>query len=333
MSVEYIRHEFLRHESVRESTFQNWPQNKIDFHDLVSAGFYYESNGDEVICFSCNVRISGWSGSSHAFLVHRSLSPNCSFLKGTDISINRLAIGNYPNPVAVPLISSSEMNSIVSSFDFVYGFSLERPNLKEVKNPFGYGNLKEIDAYYTVPLKIPSSEKPNMSLCIESFFKMMRIEELRLKTFEIRKWPHENPKPINLAKSGFFYCLLNDNAQCAFCRCVIGGWKSDSNPFEVHRNLFPSCQYINQSYINLEEEEVMTEIEIIEIIQGVKPNAGSINQNNNENRLLCKICFDKEISIRFNCKHCIACKECSSRVFHCPICRTSIKRRQDVILC
>jgi hypothetical protein len=328
MSVEYIRHEFLRHESVRESTFQNWPQNKINFHDLVSAGFYYESNGDEVICFSCNVRISGWSGSSHAFLVHRSLSPNCSFLKGTDISINRLAIGNYPNSVAVPLISSSEMNSIVSAFDFVYGFTLERPNLKELKNPFRYGNLKEIDAFYTAPLKIPSSEKPNMSLCIESFFKMMRIEELRLKTFEIRKWPHKNPKPINLAKSGFFYCLLNDNTQCAFCRCVIGGWKSDSNPFEVHRNLFPSCQYISQSYINL--EEVMPEIEIIE---EVKPNAGSINKIDNENRLLCKICFDKEISIRFNCKHCITCKECSSRVFICPICRTSIRRRQAVILC
>jgi hypothetical protein len=325
MSVEYIRHEFLRHESVRESTFQNWPQNKIDFHNLVSAGFYYESNGDEVVCFSCNVRISGWSGSSHAFLVHRSLSPNCSFLRGTDISINRLAIGNYPNPVAVPLVSSSEMNSIVSAFDFVYGITLEQPILKEVKNPFGYGNLKEIDGYYTVPLKIPSSEKLNMSLCIESFFKMMRLEELRLKTFEIRKWPHENPKPIKLVKSGFFYCLLNDNTQCAFCRCVIGGWKLDSNPVEVHRNLFPSCQYINQSYINL--EEVRPEIEIIE---EVKQNAESSNKN--ENRLLCKICFDKEISIRFNCKHCVTCKECSSRVFLCPICRTSIRRRQDVIL-
>ncbi len=41
----------------------------------------------------------------------------------------------------------------------------------------------------------------------ENMIKMVRIEELRIKTFEIRKWPQENPKPIKFAQSGFFYCL------------------------------------------------------------------------------------------------------------------------------
>ena len=45
-------------------------------------------------------------------------------------------------------------------------------------------------------------------------------------------------------ESGFFYCLLNDTTQCAYCRCCIGGWKSDSTPNEAHKNLFPECSHI-----------------------------------------------------------------------------------------
>ncbi len=59
MSVEYIRHELLRHESIRESTFEKWQNNKVNPRKLVSAGFYYDSNNDQVICFSCGIYFAG----------------------------------------------------------------------------------------------------------------------------------------------------------------------------------------------------------------------------------------------------------------------------------
>ena len=45
----YLRHELLRHECVRKSTFHDWPNKNFDFRSLVKAGFYYSKNSDEVI--------------------------------------------------------------------------------------------------------------------------------------------------------------------------------------------------------------------------------------------------------------------------------------------
>jgi hypothetical protein len=328
MSAEYIRHELLRHESVRAGTFQKWPQRNVNFHKLVSAGFYYESNGDEVICFSCNVRISGWVKSTHAFLMHRSLSPNCSFLKGTDISINRIAVGSLPDPLAMPLVCASELRNIREGFPFITGScNLERPPIKDVRyNNYlpANGSLKEINTYYKSPVKIPASEKPNSVICIESFFQMMmNRREIRLQTFKVNQWPLTTPNPEAMADSGFFYCLLNDHVQCAFCRCVIGGWSSESNPLEVHRKIFPHCPFIRQ----------IQSIEDARILNEMRESTNSSAATSLINSFNCKICYDNEIAVRFSCKHAIACKSCSVRLIHCPVCRTAIKRRYDVILC
>ena len=64
MSVKYVRHE-----SVRVSSFKSWHFPNIDYDKLVAAGFYYDNNGDEVICFCCGVRISGWQNTNHAFMI------------------------------------------------------------------------------------------------------------------------------------------------------------------------------------------------------------------------------------------------------------------------
>lgn len=331
MSAEFIRHELLRHESIRESSFQNWTSSDVNYHKLVNAGFYYESNGDEVICFSCGIRISGWTSSSHAYLMHRSFSPACPFLAGKDISINRLPAGNYPSAVAFPLIPSSVLSIQNTSLD-IERFSLKQPPFKEVKKQYSHGNpnLKEIEAYFKMPIKIPASNKPNLIINIDDFFIMMKNEETRLETFKIRPWPLKFPTPEALSKSGFFYCLVNDSTQCAYCRCIIGGWKLDSSPKEVHKNLFPHCSFIKQleQLNSLFEAADGNEVEIIGevLIQDNK-------LDEIKNRLLCKICFDNEISVRFSCKHMISCKNCSIPLNHCPICRAVIRRKYDVIIC
>ena len=70
----YLRHKFLRHEYVRKRTFQDWPNKNFDFRSLVKAGFYYSKNSDEVICYSCGIRVCNWSKDSHAYFMHRALS-------------------------------------------------------------------------------------------------------------------------------------------------------------------------------------------------------------------------------------------------------------------
>lgn len=50
---------------------------------LANAGFYYRGQGDEVVCYSCRVRHSGWRSSDDPFAVHRRISPHCSHLAKT----------------------------------------------------------------------------------------------------------------------------------------------------------------------------------------------------------------------------------------------------------
>ncbi len=46
----------------------------------------------------------------------------------------------------------------------------------------------------------------------------------------------------------------------------------------------------------------------------------------NESRLLCKICFTKEIGVVFlPCGHQMVCKECAQRLTDCPVCRQPIR--------
>lgn len=47
---------------------------------LAEAGFYYEGNGDELICFSCGVRNRNWSNGDSPREIHQRLSPGCKFL-------------------------------------------------------------------------------------------------------------------------------------------------------------------------------------------------------------------------------------------------------------
>ena len=163
----------------------------------------------------------------------------------------------------------------------------------------------------------------------------MKNEENRLSSFTVKAWPLQTPSPQELAKSGFFYCLLNDTTQCAYCRCCIGGWKSDSIPNEVHKNLFPDCLHIkhliqSNSFYNSGHNSAQEVNQSINIIENEVQSSSVINSKNS---LMCKICYDFEISVRFNCKHLIACKSCSKKVQICPICRSIIRRRSDVIIC
>jgi hypothetical protein len=259
--------------------------------------------------------------------MHRSLSPNCSFLKGTDISINRIAVGSSPDPLAVPLVCASELRNNQASFPFfVAWFNLERPPINNVSynnHLSGNESLKEIEAYYKSPIKVPASEKPNSVICIESFFQMMmNRRDLRLQTFKVKKWPLTTPTPENMAGSGFFYCLLNDHVQCAFCRYVIGGWRQESDPLDVHRNIVPHCPFIRQ----------IQSLRDARILKEMRESSDSL-ATRQINSFNCKICYDNEISVRFSCKHVIACKDCSVKLIHCPVCRSPIKRRYDVILC
>lgn len=81
----------MNSEESRLRTFTNWPENAaVDARRIATAGFYYMGQGLEVQCFSCGGRISEWNIGDSVMGRHRSLDPNCPFVK------NPLLSGNIP---------------------------------------------------------------------------------------------------------------------------------------------------------------------------------------------------------------------------------------------
>lgn len=349
-STIYLRHELLRHYSVRKSTFKYWTNKEFPYISLVDAGFCFSGFGDEVFCFSCGIRVSGWKKTSHAFLMHRAQSPGCCFLRGYDLSIGesntkgKLSIISYAQHSQTDLMYFDEN----VADENVEHYTFEWPPQIEIKSTItGFNELPDIFGYYKNPIIIPASDFPRKTLQIDKFFKFMQKEKNRLESFEINnKWTLEKPEAITLAKAGFFYCQINDNTQCAYCRIVLSGWDDSSAPDKAHQIMAPYCRFVKN---NFKASELISGLgmEIIyeENIQSSASSAATPSRNEIEqhrqsfrlleevqSRLVCKICMDHEVSIRFNCRHVCACKGCSKKLKKCPVCLKYITQCLDVIL-
>ena len=47
-----------------------------------------------------------------------------------------------------------------------------------------------------------------------------------------------------MAHSGFIFIGREDNVQCAYCGCIIGGWEEGDSPLEEHKKENASCEFV-----------------------------------------------------------------------------------------
>ncbi|CAC5378826.1 BIRC2_3 [Mytilus coruscus] len=64
-------------ELMRLSTLSNFPVHGISLIRLAENGFFSEGNGDELVCYSCGIRLKGWSTDCNPGDIHQKYSPNC----------------------------------------------------------------------------------------------------------------------------------------------------------------------------------------------------------------------------------------------------------------
>lgn len=75
------KHDTMAMEFLRLCSMHDFPSKQgPSLLRLAEAGFYYEGNGDELICFSCGVRNRNWSYGDSPREIHQRLSPGCKFL-------------------------------------------------------------------------------------------------------------------------------------------------------------------------------------------------------------------------------------------------------------
>lgn len=157
-------------------------------------------------------------------------------------------------------------------------------------------------------------------------------KQMRLLTFN--SWPQGlAQKPQDMVDAGLFYTGQSDKVMCYFCSGGMKDWSSEDLPWTEHERWFPSCPYVlllkgkhlieNNSRIAFEEklntgEQFLNQKKICETDYNKK----TINVDND--RMLCKICLEEEISICFiPCGH-VSCRKCVLSLKNkCAICRAS----------
>lgn len=307
MSNLYIRHELLRHEPIRLSTYYNWKYTDINPKVLAACGFYYEGVRKDIFCFSCNYKLSDPYIEEEIFEKHK-LSLNCDFLNGFDVSISRSTYCILP--IGISFVNDIKLLIPKTTENLSY----------DIYNPTYY--MSTTDQRISLPLlsavKIPEIVDSRLIFNVNDFFSHMKYEYNRLQTFKIGKWtgPIE---PLELVKLGFFYTLLNNIIQCAFCRTIICvGFNNIGMVILFH---WKGCRNCMSRDLNIKQ------------FKNIK-NKPKKDVKVDNSRLLCKICYVNEINALLDCKHLVLCYKCANNEMlkNCPVCRNIIKKIDKIYL-
>lgn len=319
----YVRHELLRHESIRLFTLIAAKISNKDF--IASSGFYYCEENSSLLCFSCNLSIQ--ESTESPFSLHLRLSPDCNFLNGSDVSISQ-------NKSLLLILGSPQIINrdwLYKNYEKKYCERVfSKYNFKKPWRKYNKDCTSSLISIYA-PMKIPSINRAAI-FDVEDFFIYMRSEEKRLETFKLKMFPYPLSETFFkiLAFEGFFYCLVDKNTQCAYCRYVIGGWSENMDIKYTHSVLSPKCKFVRGErveniqlnepnlYIKSSNEQEVQEVDFQEY-------------NMLKDRLKCKICFNNDIDIIFDyCGHAISCSNCSKCLKCCPTCRGSILAQKKI---
>nr|QED40024.1 IAP-3 [Spodoptera frugiperda multiple nucleopolyhedrovirus] len=270
----------------RLKTFSNWPANdRVPSHMLALAGFYYTGRNDEVRCAFCKVEIMKWKYGDNPILDHKKWAPQCKFAK--------LLISNPLTPITETGIDECGTSN----------------------NP--------------VPKMIP---------------KYPAYEDV-----EKRRQSYQNlPIPLyqdldDMACAGFYYNRDDSTFVCFQGGCTIVHWERRDDPWREHARWFPNCEYVNyikgrdfvQESISLScviqsnEQEQQQQQQDEQQQQYAVNNSVAVDKNKDDrddkdDLLICKICFDNRRDVCFlPCGHVVSCRQCSSNVKHCPLCRSN----------
>lgn len=158
-------------------------------------------------------------------------------------------------------------------------------------------------------------------------------KQVRLLTFN--SWPQGlAQKPQDMVDAGFFYTGQSDKVICYFCSGGMKDWSSEHLPWLEHARWFPSCPYVlllkGKHFV--EKNSTITYEKELNKKDDIHFNQKNISEsdypiktmNVDNDRMLCKICLEEEISICFiPCGH-VSCRKCVLSLKNkCPICRVS----------
>jgi len=215
-----------KYERARLATFHSWPANaKVEAWKLARAGLRYCGVEEEVECAWCGVTISDWQYGESVMARHRQSSPACPFVANMSDNVPCPAV-DVPgsNQGVLPELTTDHRPSLPAG---------SPPQPRRVQHSIRHSLLGRDAADYRATDR-QSPEGP-----VETDY---RSEAARLASFT--HWTVAFIQPADLARAGFFFLNDLDSCKCAFCHNCVGDWVEGDDPMTEHRNLFPSCPFV-----------------------------------------------------------------------------------------
>nr|XP_034332218.1 uncharacterized protein LOC105325768 isoform X1 [Crassostrea gigas] len=234
------KHDTMAMEFLRLCSMHDYPSKQgPSLLRLAEAGFYYEGNGDELICFSCGVRNRNWSYGDSPREIHQRLSPGCKFLtEGGD--------GNVQVPRDQPTeeLASHQTTRILETdgLNVSDGASVREPaNNTAHLSSAGYSQLRSESPQPVMAIKHP--EYTARSARLGSYQTFPR---------------HMKQHPADMTDAGFYYAGFGDCCRCFHCGIGLRNWDPEDNPWIEHARWSAECPYIlkmkGQAFIDLVQE-------------------------------------------------------------------------------
>ncbi|XP_071112519.1 baculoviral IAP repeat-containing protein 7-B-like isoform X6 [Haliotis cracherodii] len=292
----------LHSEADRLQTFEHWPlASAVNPQRLAKAGFYYIGPSDRVRCVFCYGILKSWLPNDDPETEHRTHFPDCPFLQGREV-------GNVP----MPTWQAARPRSLV--------------RMESIRFP----------AYDEIGTRLES---------------VSRLPRSVLQDRQV------------IAEAGFFYTGFGDSVKCFSCGGALRNWQKDDDPWIEHARWFPRCPYVRQQKGNEFVDDIEanfrnaslpqspqrehpipgpnSQIDVQSLMEAVmrdqeeKGGSGSASQArpapsgthwDPEDRIICKICMEREVEVTFQpCGHLVCCEECTHHIQDCPVCRRAIR--------
>ena len=174
----------FKYETARLESFHSWPANaKVEAWKMARAGLLYTGQDEEVKCVWCGVVLANWQYGDQVMARHRSISPDCPFVK--NISDN-VPCGPW------------EIAGVPEDTDDV-GPEDPSPRLLSSIRP------------QLVSFDIPGHEEDAGNSPEDSVEPDFRCEAARLASFT--NWTVPYIQPADLASAGFFFLNNQDNCR------------------------------------------------------------------------------------------------------------------------
>ncbi|XP_061193576.1 uncharacterized protein LOC133201789 [Saccostrea echinata] len=235
------KHDTMAVEFLRLCTMHDYPNtNGPSLLRLAQAGFFYEGNGNELVCFSCDFRKGSWNFNDSPREIHLRMSPNCKFLSQGD--------GNVPVPREestqdlVPLQSVPQVGVVEPDGPWAaYNGSTSNNTAHLASANYSNGQDQSETTRRTMVVKHP--EYASRPARLASYANFPR---------------HMKQHPADMTDAGFYYAGFGDCCRCFHCGIGLRNWDPEDNPWIEHARWSMECPYIlkikGQAFIDLVQE-------------------------------------------------------------------------------